>query len=157
MTRFSLTFAALILVTGPLAADDKAAIERDTEALQGKWTVSAAYNNGKKLADPDRAGSDTNAFVIQSLTIDGNKIQMLSTESKTIDWVFELEPASTPKVVKFGDAGDPKYYAVYSVEGDTFKICYYHPGLDDRTKLPAKFETKPDDGMYLLEFKRAKK
>ena len=56
---------------------------------------------------------------------------------------MDLTPADGPEMLK----------AIYSLEGDTQKLCFGKPGID----RPSAFESKDGSGNMLIELKREKK
>ena len=157
MSRFTFVVLAFSLIALPLRGDDKAtAGERDMNALQGKWLVTGAFRDGKKLSDDERNKDDAN-FFLESLAIEKDTLKLKFKTNESIDWYFELDTSVTPHVVKFGEQNDKKVLAIYRVEGDKLTLAFAPKEAEDRTKLPKKLETKPGDGAYLFEFEREKK
>src|SRR6516165_1739695 len=157
MCRFTFVVVALALIALPLRADDKAtAGERDMKALQGKWLVTGAFRDGKKLSDDERNKDDA-SFFLESLVIEKDNLKLNFKPNDAIDWYFELDTSVTPHVVKFGEKNDKKVLAIYRVEGDKLSLAFTLKEAEDRAKLPTKLETKSGDGAYLFEFEREKK
>jgi RNA polymerase sigma factor (sigma-70 family) len=106
----------------------------DHDKLQGKWVIASAESEGKKLdkSDPHIKGG--------TLTFKGDKL-IVTMGGKTQEASFSLDPGKTPRefdlVVDEG-GGEQTHQGIYSLDGDTFKLCLSHPPQG----RPGKFASK---------------
>jgi uncharacterized protein (TIGR03067 family) len=73
------------------------------------------------------------------------------------DSTYQLSPASDPKQIQMtgteGDAAGKPALGIYSLEGDTLKICYTMPGGE----RPKTFESKPGSNVFFATWTRVRK
>jgi RNA polymerase sigma factor (sigma-70 family) len=113
------------------------ASKTDQELIQGAWNAeSGPWKWASFKVDIGSFDQITNGFPFQ----------------------FNLDPAKKPKQMDIVTRADPegkepyvaKIAAIYSLEGDTLKICYAQPGKP----RPTEFAAKPDGEHTLLVLKR---
>lgn len=116
---------------------DKAKKTSDKEKIQGTWKAE------------DSAGGE--------LIVEGDKYTQ-KVGDMTEEGTFKLDSSKKPHEIdikiKTGADENKTQLGIYSIEGDTLKLCVTPAGSKDR---PKEFMTKEDSESFLLVFKRAKK
>jgi uncharacterized protein (TIGR03067 family) len=123
------------------AADDK-------EKLQGTWIGVECERAGEKL----RAGD----IETLKLIIEGDRITVSpDEEKKTKEATFKLDPTQKPKAMDImpqdGAEKGKTVAAIYSLEGDTLKLCFEDAGDQPR---PTEFATKTGGRLALYVLRR---
>ena len=118
------------------------------EHLAGKWSCESATVNGKVLA-----AEKTKLF---QLTMTKDRYKTDKDGEVLFDSSYTLDTAKTPKQINIvgteGDLKGKEAQGIYSLEGDTLKICYTMPG----GKRPTAFESAAGSEAYLMVWKRKK-
>ena len=144
MARSILTLAALAALFcmsgGP--KDDPA--KADKEKIQGTWKWESVLDQGKEQPSPE-----ANRLVITS-----GLMKIVYPKDDAMGWKYTIDPSKDPKemdwVVEI-DPGHPiRQLAIYSLDGDTLKICSTAQGKP----RPTKFESKKGDFGALWVLKR---
>jgi uncharacterized protein (TIGR03067 family) len=145
MLRTTLAAPAVILVLiilSPLFADAK----KESDALQGKWSVVSLTRDGKVEAiskDAVRVIAD-DAYTM--------KLHPLVT----IKGTYKIDPTANPKAIETtassGPYKDMTMLGIYELDGDSLKICYAIPGKD----RPTEFTSKVGSCWILVVHKRLK-
>lgn len=115
--------------------------QSDEEDLRGAWTAVSGEAGGK--AQPAEAVKG-----YRLTFVDGKVTVQFAGESK--QGTFKLDPAARPKTIDLdldGGAG----VGIYSLEGDTLKLCFTESGKEDR---PSEFSTKEGNVRVLLILKK---
>jgi uncharacterized protein (TIGR03067 family) len=140
--------ASFLFCSFPLVADDKS--DAELKALVGKWTVVKFEIGGQDLTEQAKG-----------LTAEFHKDgTVTATRGKDVTQsVFKLSPSKSPKELDYQVTLGPRKgkteLAIYKLEGDTLVICMdSNLGKGDR---PKKFETKLNDTIMLMTYKREKK
>jgi hypothetical protein len=127
-----------------LIADDADARKQ----LAGSWTCASATIDGTPLA------AETAKVLTLTLTADRFKTQR--GEQVLFDSTYTVDAAKEPKQIDMiGTEGELKgkpALGIYKLDGDRLTLCYTMPG----SERPAKFESAPKSGVYLIEWQRAK-
>lgn len=118
----------------------------DAKNFTGRWSVSREVRNG--LATGDVIG--------RRLVFSGNNFEFWKDGKLVHKGKYVLEPDVEPPTINFhhrhGDLKDKSWKGIYSLDGDTLKICHNAPNLEkDR---PAAFESKRDSEHVLITFSR---
>jgi uncharacterized protein (TIGR03067 family) len=116
----------------------------ETDKLQGTWKVVSLERDGK--AAPDEAIREQDPWIIK-----GDKIVM-DEKAKDGTSTYKVDPAKTPKTIDVAshDRGVKSVPGIYSVEGDTLKVCLSSPANKERpTEFSAKEGSKAS--LYVLE------
>jgi len=128
------------------SADDKSVA--DLKAMVGKWDIAKAELGGKDITEHLK----NMKFEIA----EGGKYTAQLGEEKDVG-AFTVDTAKKPKEMDIkGDGGPNKgklIKAIYKLDGDTMTICYELGGGETR---PAKFESKDDTKLLLVNYKRKK-
>jgi len=126
--------------------DDKS--KADLDKLAGVWSCESAVNDGKPIAEA------TVQKLRLTLTKEGYKTER--GEDVLFDSTYTIDATKEPKQINMiGTEGENKgkpAQGIYSLDGDTLKICYTMPGKD----RPTEFESKPGSAATMLIWKRAK-
>jgi uncharacterized protein (TIGR03067 family) len=117
----------------------------DREALAGTWMVSSLEIGGKVMPKGQLPVS------VIKIERNGDKLSLdylgLNTPA-----TCDLNPVSNPKEIDMVAETGVVTRAIYSLEGDTLKIC----GTSDGTGRPKVFATRPGTRQTLLILKRHK-
>ena len=133
----------------PPAKDRKQADKtaRDRDAILGTWQVVKVEEDGKDVSQTDRAKE----FQSGPWTITRNKIVL---KAGVREMNYELDPFAKPKTLDMDNGGDKKLDCVYSLDGDTLRICApVNPG----GTRPAEVDSAKGSGTRLLTLKRKPK
>jgi internalin A len=138
-----------ILISFLLAADDPAdnAAKKDRERLAGAWKIVSAERDGQ----PDK--------VSQGATItyapDG-KFTVKFADATGGAGTYKLDPSKKPNAIDYTPDFSPDkgklHKGIYSLEGDTLKLCASDPGK----ARPKELATKTDSGQALFVLTRDK-
>src|SRR5215204_464647 len=114
--------------------------------LEGTWTCVSAKVDGNALPEA------TTALLRLTLTQDRYKTEKGS--DVLFDSTYTVNPEADPKQINMmgteGDLKGKEAQGIYSLEGETLRICYTMPGL----ARPQTFESVPGSKAYLLVWKR---
>ena len=116
----------LVLTAGfVLAADNpkEDAAKKDREKLAGTWKVTSAERDGQ----PDKVSKDA----VTTYTADG-KFTVKFADGTSGEGTYQLDPGKKPKAIDYTKNNGPNkgkpHEGIYSLEGDTLKICRSDPG-----------------------------
>ena len=135
-----------LLLAASGAQDDL--VKKDLDRLQGVWQCTSYVVDGKDRTEKG-----------MKLSFKGNKMSLLATsfpQEKDKWMTFKLDPSKKPKAIDLGTPdGTGKSKAalgIYSIEGDTLRLCWGEIGGDRPTSL----KTKPGDKwtVHLYEKKK---
>jgi uncharacterized protein (TIGR03067 family) len=136
-----------VLICGLTLAANVGAEEKSAQKkIQGKWKIESALHGGKAMPD-----EMTKSAI---LVIDGNKMKITMTangKEQTVEMTFKLDPSKKPGAIDVDIDGKPGL-GIYSLDGDTLKICHGE-GDDPR---PTEFASKEGTRSALIVFKRVK-
>jgi RNA polymerase sigma factor (sigma-70 family) len=134
-------------VPSPARDETKADKPRDDrQAIQGTWQVVSMEMNGKK--DPEGAEFDMIRQLKMTFTREKQVIQLAGREK---DYAYKLDPTQKPKALDL--EGDVSVPAVYTLDGDTLKICLPNAGKGGGDR-PSEVATSEGDGRLLVVLKR---
>jgi len=145
MRHFGRPLAALvtIVVACCLSAAPPGDAEKDRDRIQGTWKPVSMLDQGKEQPTPEG-----NRVVITS-----DVMQIVYPKDDPMGWRYTIDPSKDPRemdwIVEI-DPGHPiRQLAIYSLEGDTLKICSAAAGKP----RPTKFESKAGDfgGVWVLK------
>ena len=150
-----LAIALAVCLLAPLAAASTtkpshggAAGGGDAVGVRGSWTCVSAVVDGKPL--PDKTARKL------KLTLTADRYKTDRGDEVLFDSTYRLDPAHKPSRIEMvgteGDAAGKRALGIYSLEGDTLRICYTMPG----GKRPERFESAAGSGAYLVTWTRAK-
>ena len=138
--------AAVLLFALALPIAAIAEEKSDQKKIQGKWKMESGQQGGKPLPE---------AMVKSgTLVVDGNKMKMtvsVEGQEKTHELTFKLDPSQKPRAIDVEINGKPGL-GIYSLEGDTLKICHG----EDNDPRPTEFASKEGTKLALIVFKRVK-
>jgi uncharacterized protein (TIGR03067 family) len=116
------------------------------EGLQGTWACLSATVDGKPLAEA--------TVKLLRLTLTNNRYRTQRGTEVLFDSEYTLDTSQSPAHIDIvGTEGEFKGRSargVYSLAGDTLKICYTMPGK----ARPTAFASGPGSGAYLIVWKR---
>jgi uncharacterized protein (TIGR03067 family) len=136
------------LAVEPSAKEDKKSDKpkEDKDAIQGTWKLHAHEESGRDISDSDRLKDAT-------FTITGDKI-VLEAAPGTLEIAYRLDPAAKPKAIDWDSVKGKSFKGVYSLDGDTLKICLPTDDCGDR---PTEVGTKEGSNTRMLVLKRVAK
>jgi len=117
-----------------------------TKELEGRWACVSAVVDGQQLP------KETVGLLRLTLTRDRYKTEKGS--EVLFDSSYAVDAAKSPKQISMigteGNLKGKEAQGIYSIEGDTLRICYTMPG----DKRPEKFESASGSKAYLVIWKR---
>jgi len=129
----------------PAKKEDPAAT--DLAKLEGTWQIVGYVRDGDELAPAE-------VKLLGTITFKGKDYAFHDGESGKI---LRIDPAKKPREIDYegtdSEGKAHKQYAIYELDGDTFRDCI---SLDP-DKRPTKFEAKAGSGYILVTYKRVKK
>jgi uncharacterized protein (TIGR03067 family) len=137
-TRIAVVLVCGLALSAYLSAEEKS----DQDKIQGKWKIESGMRGGKSI--PDERKNVTIEFA-------GDKMKRTAGKDQVVEMTFKLDPTKKPKAMDV-DIMDKKGLGIYSLEGDTLKICHGEVG-DER---PTAFESKEGSNVTLVVLKRVK-
>jgi uncharacterized protein (TIGR03067 family) len=147
----------LILTTGLLLADDGPGKgvppTGEFAKLQGTWLTVSLVHDGKTLVDektPPKQGPMT------KLAYEGNKWMVKVGDKTVASGLTKIDATKMPKELdvmdESGMINDKTKFAIYELDGDTYKYCI----APDGKPRPTEFASKPGSGHSLIVSKREK-
>jgi len=117
--------------------------------LQGTWVAATANRDGQ--ADADVVG--------HRLSFGGNRFAIQSSKGERLyAGTVRVDASAKPAAIDFehaeGAASGKVWRGIYSLEGDTLRICD-NAANPDRNR-PAAFDARTGSGYVLVTFTRAK-
>jgi len=145
MRRMLLLIPAVVLLVA--AEEVKDAAKKELESFTGSWQATSIEHDGKEA--PTEAVKDV------KLVVKGEHYT-LYTAKDTIKGTHKLDPTKKPKQIDAVRTEGPQVgetlKGIYTLDSDTFKVCFAPPGKD----RPTEFSTKAGGGLRLLVLKRGK-
>jgi RNA polymerase sigma factor (sigma-70 family) len=140
------------LAVEPPTKDDKKADKPkdDKEAILGFWKAVSVEMNGKK--DPDEKDIADLIKTLKCIFTKDKQVIELAGGAK--EYTYKLDPTQKPKAIDLD--GDVSVPAVYSLDGDTLKLCLPNMGKGGGDR-PTEMATKEGDGRVLVVLKREAK
>lgn len=143
MRRALFTSVALAALFCTSAGPKDDAAKPDKETIQGTWRFVSVLDQGQEQPWPEG-----NRLVVTS-----NLLKIVYVKDDPMGWAYTIDPSKDPKemdwIVEI-DPGRPiRQLAIYSLDGDTLKICSTAAGKP----RPTKFESKKGDfgGLWVLK------
>jgi RNA polymerase sigma factor (sigma-70 family) len=132
-----------------LQATEAEAKKTDKEKIQGEWKVESVTLNGKEPPDAEQVKSATWIIGAEKITVKAG--------DKNLESTYKIDPSVTPKTIDVtskveGDKGRTML-GIYTLDGDTLKICSNLIG-DDR---PSELASKEGSNAMLVVLNRLKK
>ena len=149
MLRLTLIAAFVLLASrGYGTGDDKA---NDLERLQGRWRLTEA--------DDSDGIAKKGSFSKYTLVIKNGQMarEMKPGEIGELR-PFQIYPEKVPKQIDFKSGGKHALdrFGVYSIVGDTLRICFSAVVPAEVIRRPSDFTTQPGAGRVLMVFTRVK-
>jgi len=131
-----------------LAAEEaKDAAKKELEKFTGTWQAMSIEHDGKEAA--------AEAVKDVKLVVKGEHYTLF-TAKDTIKGTHKLNPTKKPKQIDAlrseGPNAGETLKGIYTLDNDTFKVCFAPPGKE----RPTEFSTKTGGGSRLLVLKRGK-
>jgi uncharacterized protein (TIGR03067 family) len=141
-------FAALAIVcVASGQGNDKnreEAVKREKENLTGVWKLVSSETKGEKVPEKILKGE-----IVRWMITDSTIAWTVENESKGED-KYGLDPVASPKTIDLTDKEGHRTPGIYSLDGDTLKVC-----IDEgRKERPKVFASKTDTQLSVLIFKR---
>ena len=131
---------SLAAFTPNLAGQDSS---DDLKRLTGKWTVVAA----------EEAGAKKEGYTGTAMLIQGTKLTWVKPKIEDESIRLRIDSTQKPKHIDLEKSKDEVIRGIYSLEGDTLKVCMLVAESGNR---PQEFVTKKGDHYRLLVLKREK-
>lgn len=146
------TLVAVALLVGVTAADEpkkKApAAAEELQRFQGSWNVEAWEEGGKTLAAAD--------LKTRGVFFGANLFLFRRDQKVHQAGAVQLDPGKAPRTVNLsvreGEGKDDVMLGIYSLDGDTLKLCYDPTGQ----ARPKDFKPDAKDGFTLVTLKKPK-
>ncbi len=145
----SIALGAVVISPSVFAAGDatkgEAKMKEELEKLQGTWSIVELEIEGAKLKDGTTKGA--------TITLKGESFitRGMGAEYKG---TFKIDPTKTPKTMDMTFTDGPEKgntsYAIYELDGDTWKLCLSLAGKN----RPTAFATTAKSGFALETLKR---
>jgi uncharacterized protein (TIGR03067 family) len=154
MVRVGLLIAAAGLVgltasTGGASADALQQAKESTGSLGGAWEVVSAERDGKELGGDFKGTKWVFTATTLAARFPGEGEVKFAYEARQVDKLGTID-LEVVESARDGGPGKRVYRGIYSVEGDTLKICYAVTGA----ARPTQFATKKDSGNTYFVLKR---
>jgi uncharacterized protein (TIGR03067 family) len=149
MKQKLITLLAATFALAGVAADKSAAPKPDTYPQDGVWKPVSGALAGSKLPKP--------AMSAITLRISGTNYEVSVMGERQPDrGTHALDESTTPKRITItGTSGPNKgktFLGIYEVKDtNSLRVCYDLSG----TAFPTKFESTPETGYYLVEYRRS--
>lgn len=118
------------------------------QRVEGRWTCESAIVDGKPLAEP--------TVKVLRLTLTKDRYRTERGTEVLFDSEYTLDASRNPGHIDIvgteGDLKGRKAQGIYSLTGDTLKLCYTMPGK----ARPTAFESEAGSGASLIVWKRQK-
>jgi uncharacterized protein (TIGR03067 family) len=148
MSRYATLAASVLLIAQAQAGDDPNT--KDLEAMQGTWKVVELTEKGEKLAAKETDPVEVVILATKMAIHDDGKFReeiTLVLDAKQKPKAVDLKYTKGPNTGKV----EP---GIYSVEGDTLKICINEKKGGMR---PAEFTSTKQNEFALVVLKKVKK
>ncbi len=133
--------AGLLLAANKPSSDES--VKNELSKMEGTWIAVSAERDGEKRSKDDIKDLK---FVVKgdkwSITLEGQEYQ----------GTLKIDPTKTPKESDSIMEDGQIVKAIYKVDDKHLTLCWRGPGED----RPKEFVSKPDSGINLVVFKRAK-
>jgi len=140
----------LLLSTGTTADKEKKPLTaaEEFQRFQGTWQIEAWEEVGKTLPDAD---------LKKRVVFFGGNIFVFRRDGKLYQaGAAQIDPAKSPRTINFtvkeGEGKDGAMLGIYSLEGDTLRICFDPLGQD----RPEDFKPDAKSGFTLIALKKPK-
>jgi uncharacterized protein (TIGR03067 family) len=138
-----LLFAGIALAASPDATKEE--VKKELDRLEGTWETVEMIRDGKARED---AKDDT-------VTFDGDKMT-IKTKTGEHTGTCKLDPSKKPKSIDITPNDGPEkgnvHLGIYSLEGDSLKICFVQP----ENARPTSLDAKAGSGAAFVSLKRKK-
>jgi uncharacterized protein (TIGR03067 family) len=118
------------------------------DPLAGTWIGVSATVDGRPL--PDMTVNQLR------LTLTADRYKTEKGTEVLFDSTYTVDPSRNPKEINIigteGDLAGKAAEGIYSLEGDTLRICHTMPGK----ARPSAFSSPAGSGIYLVDWKRQK-
>jgi uncharacterized protein (TIGR03067 family) len=144
---------AIAVALGVPREDD--AVKKELAKFQGEWVVVGAEKGGKKLTEDER--KNLSKYFLHKIVVTDDKYTAWISEtdkqaSEGEPQAIVIDPTKSPKTIVFSEIP-----AIYSLEGDTLKVCCDGEFSKEASKMPTSFDTSKNEGWYCFVLKRAQK
>lgn len=141
--------AILLLAGVAFAADDpQAAIEQETQALQGTWNGVALEQNGKNR--------EFDGVQVVTLVVKDNELSFQYANNMEQRVQFTLDPKQKPKRIDLTMLDEPRkgltVPTIYSLDKNVLRLCLNNSPKPDQA--PTELATKLRDNLLIYTFER---
>jgi len=154
MFRVSFLIAAavfLVVTASPskVVADLPKKVEEGSKKLAGTWKVVSIERDGKETGETFKGAEWVFTETTLAARFPGEGVAKFAYQVRKADRVGTIDL----EVVESARDGGPRkrvYMGIYSVEGDTLKICFTASGME----RPKELATRAESGKTLFILKR---
>ncbi len=146
MYEISAFFLAAFILLQAVGVQGEDKNKDDIDKLTGVWKCVSGVNDGKPLPED----------IVKQLKLTLTK-DKYKTEKGTVllfDGLYKIDAKQRPKHIDItapeGDQAGKTSKGIYTLEGDTLKMCY----ANSDGERPKEFESKPGSGVTLVVWKR---
>jgi uncharacterized protein (TIGR03067 family) len=141
-------------------SDKQKKVKEEIGKLEGTWQAGSLIDDGEQKSDEVLkymrwTFKGNKLFSTKAFTITENDKTRVEGQGGTVETDYQIDPTMKLKVLT-GETVRPfegrKTTAIYSLEGDTLKVC----GYPDKNALPGEFSAGKGTGRILITLKRKK-
>ena len=122
--------------------------ESDTDKLQGNWQIMSIAIEDKIIKREDKLGEWKNTFE-KEMFFKGDRHGTVGYSTSK----FKLDDTRDPKqITVYADDGKQIYRGIYTLDGDTFKMCMNGDGTS--VCRPEEFVTKKGSPVIMTTLKK---
>jgi uncharacterized protein (TIGR03067 family) len=150
IVRQSCFIVALATLFGAAAlAEDKEAVKKDVEQLQGEWAMVSGEADGQSVPESMLSQAKRVCKGSETTVTMGGQLMMKAK--------FTVDPSKKPKTIDYevldGPTKGKKHLGIYEFDGDKVKFCFGAPDAE----RPSDFVSKSGDRRTSSVWKREKK
>jgi uncharacterized protein (TIGR03067 family) len=139
-------YRSAVILALAISAVSHGAEPQKLESMEGGWVCSSATINGKEVPEA--------TVKLLRLTLTKDRYKTEKGDEILFDSTYTLDAAKNPKRINIvgteGELKGKEAQGIYSLDGDTLKICYTMPGKS----RPTAFESAAGSAAQCVVWKR---